>query len=182
MDNQDEGSRRIYITREISRKGGRQFGRRQEVLLVEYQKRRRRIHPRGRTLTLSLTTPLTILFPKDPAQPLMKSSQRPSSQARFSTKFIVLGLLGLDSGSLISTVRDPLESGTLQLALSVGRTWVPMRTIIEQGRAKPPRENNDGQPTGPQMENCREVPSSVGVWHYVCGPRPHQGPNDPRTS
>ena len=38
-----------YITREISRRGGRQFGRRKEVLLVEYQKRRRRNHPRSRT-------------------------------------------------------------------------------------------------------------------------------------
>ena len=45
MEGQDEGSRIIYITREISRKGGRQFGRREEVLLV---KRRRRIHPRTR--------------------------------------------------------------------------------------------------------------------------------------
>ena len=49
IDGQDEGSRRIYITREISQKGGgQQFGRYQEVLLVEYQKRRRRIHPRTR--------------------------------------------------------------------------------------------------------------------------------------
>ena len=38
-----------YITREISRKGGRQFERRKEVLLVEYQKRKRRNHPRPRT-------------------------------------------------------------------------------------------------------------------------------------
>ena len=48
MDGQDEGSRRIYITKEISRMGGRQFGRHQKVLLAEYQKRRRRIHPRTR--------------------------------------------------------------------------------------------------------------------------------------
>ena len=48
MDGQDEGSIRIYITREISRRGRRQFRRRQEVLFVEYQKRRRRIHPRTR--------------------------------------------------------------------------------------------------------------------------------------
>ena len=48
MDGQDEESRRIYITREISRRGGQQFGRHQEVLLMEYQKRRRRIHPRTR--------------------------------------------------------------------------------------------------------------------------------------
>ena len=32
------------------------------------------------------------------------------------------------------------------------------------------------------MENCQEVPSSTGVWHYVRGPRPHQGPDDTRTS
>ena len=49
MDGQDKENRIIYITREISRKGGRQFGRRQEVLLVEYQKRRRRNYPRPRT-------------------------------------------------------------------------------------------------------------------------------------
>ena len=48
MDDQDEGSRRMYITKEISRRGGRQYGRHQEVLLVEYQKRRRRIHPQTR--------------------------------------------------------------------------------------------------------------------------------------
>ena len=34
---------------------------------------------RGRTLTISSTTPLTILFPEDLARPLTKSSQRPSS-------------------------------------------------------------------------------------------------------
>ena len=38
-----------YITRDFSRRGGQQFGRRKEVLLVEYQKRRRRNHPRPRT-------------------------------------------------------------------------------------------------------------------------------------
>ena len=38
----------IYNQREISRGRGRQFGRHQEVLLVEYQKKRRRIHPRMR--------------------------------------------------------------------------------------------------------------------------------------
>ena len=38
-----------YITREISRRGGRQFRRHKEVLLVEYQKRRRINHPRPRT-------------------------------------------------------------------------------------------------------------------------------------
>ena len=37
-----------YITREISRRK-RQFGRRKEVLLVKYQKRRKRNHPRPRT-------------------------------------------------------------------------------------------------------------------------------------
>ena len=43
---------------------------------------------------------------------LLKFSLRPSSCAHFSTKFIVLGLLGL--GSLTSTARDPPEIRTLQ--------------------------------------------------------------------
>ena len=68
------------------------------------------------------------------------------------------------------------------MALSVGRTCVLVRTIIELGRAKPPRGKGDGQPTGPQMENCQEVPSLMGVWHHVRGPRPHQGPDDLQTS
>ena len=37
-----------YITREILGIRGGQFGRHQEALLVEYQKRRRRTHPRTR--------------------------------------------------------------------------------------------------------------------------------------
>ena len=37
----------IYNQRDLT-KGGRQFGRHPEVLLVEYQKKRRRIHPRTR--------------------------------------------------------------------------------------------------------------------------------------
>ena len=57
-----------------------------------------------------------------------------------------------------------------------------VRTIIEQGKVRPPRGNDDGQPTGLQMENCQEVPSSTGVWRHVRGPRPYQGPDDLRTS
>ena len=42
---------------------------------------------------------------------------------------------------------------------SVGKTCVLVRTIIRQGRAKPQRGNDDGQPTGPQMENCKRFPA-----------------------
>ena len=45
MDGQDEGSRRIYNQRDLTNRGGGQFGRHQEALLVEYQKRRKRTHP-----------------------------------------------------------------------------------------------------------------------------------------
>ena len=48
MDGQDEENRRIYNQRDFTKKGGK-FGRRQEVLSMEYQKRRRRNHPRPRT-------------------------------------------------------------------------------------------------------------------------------------
>ena len=68
-----------------------------------YQRRRRRTHPR--TDFYPYSAPVMILLPNDPARPMMKSSQRLSFWARFSTKFIVLGLLGL--GSLTSTVKDP---------------------------------------------------------------------------
>ena len=57
-----------------------------------------------------------IQFLDDPARPLKASSQRPSSQARFSTKFIVLGLLGL--GLLTSTVKGAPQIGTLHLSTS----------------------------------------------------------------
>ena len=83
MDGQDEGSRRIYITREISRRGGRHFrktpGSSIGGVSEEEKKNSSSDEAGGRTLTLSSTTPLTILFPNDPAQPLMKSSQKPSS-------------------------------------------------------------------------------------------------------
>ena len=97
-----------YITREISQRGGRQFGRHQKALVVQYQRRkRRRTHPR--------TRPENGLWPSpnytidDPA--LQRSCStvdevlaKAQFFSRFSTKFIVLGLLGL--GSLTSTMKD----------------------------------------------------------------------------
>ena len=50
MDGQDEENRRIYNQGDFTKKG-RQFERHQEVLLVEYQKRRRKNHPRPRPRT-----------------------------------------------------------------------------------------------------------------------------------
>ena len=55
------------------------------------------------------TTPLTILLPNDPTRSLMKSSLSPSSWARFFTKFIVLGLLGLGYAHIYSG--GPIKSG-----------------------------------------------------------------------
>ena len=37
-----------YITREISQRGGQQFARHQKALVVQYQRKRRRTHPRTR--------------------------------------------------------------------------------------------------------------------------------------
>ena len=161
MDDQDEGSRIIYITREISRKGGRQFGRREEVLLV---KRRRRIHPRTRLEDGLWPSPqlrrwrscspriLPDRWWSPHKGPVLKPASLPNSLYWACWVWVRSHLQW-----------DPPENGTLQLAPSVGRTWVPVRTIIEQGRAKPPRGNDDGQPIGLQTENCREVPSPAGV-------------------
>ena len=83
MDGQDEGSRRIYITREISRRGGTAIGKTLGSSIggvsKEEKKNSSSDEARGQTLTLSSTTPLTILFPNDPARPLTKSSQMLSS-------------------------------------------------------------------------------------------------------
>ena len=150
MDDQDEENRRIYNQGDFTKKGtairktpGSSIG----GVPEEEKKKSSSVEDRGQALTFRPTTLLTIWFPNNPARQLKAFSQRPSSQAQFSTKFIVLGLLGLSL--LTSIVKGAPQIGTLQLAASVGRTCVLVRMIIEQGRAKPPGENNDGQPTGP---------------------------------
>ena len=104
-----------YITRDFSRRRtairkmpGSSIG----GVSEEEKKKSSSAEDRGRALTFPPATLLTIQLPKDPAQLLKASSQRPSSQARFSTKFIVLGLLGL--GLLTSTVKETPQIGTLQ--------------------------------------------------------------------
>ena len=96
-----------YITKEISRRKGTAIRKTPESSIggvsEEKKKKSSSAEDRGRALTFPPTTLLTIQFPNDPARPLKASSQRPSSQARFSTKFIVLDLLGL--GLLTSTVK-----------------------------------------------------------------------------
>ena len=96
-----------YITREISRRKRKAIwktpGSSIGGVSEEEKKKSSSAEDRGRALTFPPTTLLTIQFPNDLARPLKASSQRPSSQARFSTKFIVLGLLGF--GSLTSTVK-----------------------------------------------------------------------------
>ena len=148
MDDQDERSKRIYNQGDLRGKGEEETRESSKWCSIRIEKEELILGRGPRTdFDPPLTTPLTILLLNDPARPLTTSSQRPNSSARFSTKLIVLGLLGL--GSFTSTVKDiPSQIGTLQLAPSVGRTWVLVRTIIEQGRAKPPRGNDDGQPIG----------------------------------
>ena len=149
MDGQDEENRRIYNQGDFTKKRTirRTLGSFIGEVSGEEKKKSFSAEDRGRALNFPLATLLTIQLPNNLARLLKASSQRPSSQARFSTKFIVLGLLGL--GLLTSTVKEAPQNGTLQLAPSVGRTWGLVRTIIEQGRAKPPGGNDDGQPTGP---------------------------------
>ena len=82
MNGQDERSRRIYNQRDLTKRR-RAIRKTPEsssgAVSVEEKENSSSDKARGWTLTLPLTTPLTILFPNDPAQPLMKSSQRPSS-------------------------------------------------------------------------------------------------------
>ena len=131
MDGQDEENRMIYNqgdftkSKTIRKTPGSSIG----GVSGEEKKKSFSAKDRGRALTFPPATLLTIQLPNDPARLLKASSQKPSSQARFSTKFIVLGLLGL--GLLTSTVKGVPQNGTLQLAPSGGRTWGLVRTIIE---------------------------------------------------
>ena len=98
-----------YITREISGRKGRLGGTQESSkwCSIGIGKEKLILGRSPRTdFDPPLTTPLTILLLNDPALPLAKSSQRPSSLARFSTKLIVLGLL--DLGSFTSTVKDTM--------------------------------------------------------------------------
>ena len=140
MDGQDEENRRIYNQEDFTKNGtanrktqGSSIG----GVPEEEKKKSSSAEDRGQALTFPPTTLLTIRFPNDPARPLKAFSQRPSSQARFSTKFIVLGLL--DLGLLTSTVNGAPQIGTLQLAPSVGRTCVLVRAIVRHGGIRPPR-------------------------------------------
>ena len=107
---------------------------------------------RGRTLTLSSTTPLTILFPKDPVRPLT----------------VGFGFAHIYSESTpLPQNRDPT------IGAVCGKNLCASENDNRTRQGQTPRGNDDGQPTRPQMENCREVPSSAGVWRHVRGPRPH---------
>ena len=72
-----------YITRGISRMRETAIRKTPEsssgAVSEEEKKKSSSAKARGRTLTLPPTTLLTIQFSNDPARPLMKSSQRPSS-------------------------------------------------------------------------------------------------------
>ena len=91
-----------YITREISRRKKWQFGRHQKALVVQYQRRRRRTHPRTRPEDGLWPSPQLCRWRS--CSPTILPNRWRSPWARFFTKFIILGLLGL--GSLTSTVKD----------------------------------------------------------------------------
>ena len=71
-------------------------------------------------------------LPNNSVRPLTKSSQKPSSWARFSTKFIVLGLLGL--GSLTSTVKDPSNQDPTIIIIIIILRFLVIWIIVEKIR------------------------------------------------
>ena len=125
-----------YITIEVSQRRGRPIivlrtlessdrealENREEEELILGPNTRIRLYP--------FSMPLTIPLPYDPVRSLKKPSLRPSFWAHFSTKFIVLGLLGL--GLLTSTVKDlPNQDPTginCNLVLKI-YSWI-MRDIV----------------------------------------------------
>ena len=82
MDGQDEGSRRIYNQRDLTKRGTtirKTLESSSGAVSEEEKKNSSSDEARGWTLTLPPTTLLTILFPNNPVRLLMKYSQRPSS-------------------------------------------------------------------------------------------------------
>ena len=131
-----------YITIEVSQGGGIAVRRTLESSNREVPKNREEEESiLGHSPRISIypsSTPLTISLLHDPVRPLKKPLLRPSSWARFFTKFIVLGLLGL--GSLISIVKDLLNQDltigavcgkNLCASENDNRTWQD-QTPIEQ--------------------------------------------------
>ena len=114
MDDQDEENRRIYNQGDFTKRGTIRKRPGSFIGGVSRKEKKKSFsaEDQGRALTFPPTTLLTIQLPNDPARLLKASSQRPSSQVRFSTKFIVLGLLGL--GLLTSTMKGTPLIGTLQ--------------------------------------------------------------------
>ena len=150
MDGQDEENRRIYNQGDSTKRGDDNS----EDAMKFYRWSIRRgeekiILGRGPMTSFDLPPNRAIDDPvPQRSRPTVEGVlTKAQFSSRFSTKFIVLGLLGLSL--LTSTVNRAPQIGTLQLAPSVGKTWGLVKAIIEQGRAKPPRGNDDGQPTGP---------------------------------
>ena len=130
-----------YITREISRRRGtairKTLGSSIGGVLEEEKKKSSSAEDRGRASTFPPTTLLTIQFPNDPARPLKASSQRPSSQVRFSTKFIVLGLLGL--GSLTSTMKGAPQNWDPTIGAVCGENLCASENDNRTGQSQTPR-------------------------------------------
>ena len=77
-----------------------------------------------------------------------------------------------------------LKIETLQLTSSVGRllVWWWVQRFVRVGSSlhqqESPMGGYSGQFTVLDGENCQRVHSSMGLWHHVYGPCPHQG-SDP---
>ena len=135
----------IYNQRDLT-KGGRQFGRHQEVLLVDYQKRIRRIHPRTRPEDGLWPSPQLCCWRSYSPRILPDRWRSPHKGPVLKPVSLPNSLYWARWVWVHSHLqwKAPPQIRTLQLAPSVGRTCVLVRTIIEQGKAKPPRGNDDG--------------------------------------
>ena len=124
MDGQDERRKRVYNNRDLTKEGDRKKrGRKKkrktiavlrtpESFCRETLKNKEGefiLEPSPRINFHPFSTHSAIPLPYGLVRLLNNSSLRPSSWANFSTKFIVLGLLGF--GSFTSTVKDLPKNG-----------------------------------------------------------------------
>ena len=141
MDDQDEGSRRIYNQRDLTKRGTaiRKTPKSSSCAVLKGEKKNSSSDKaRGRTLTLPPTMPLTILLPNDPVRPLTKSSQKPSSWAQFLSPLLYqihcIGPVGFGFAHIYSE-RRPLNRDPTYTFESIFK-MVPPLYLCEWTRGK----------------------------------------------
>ena len=147
MDSQDEGSRRIYITREISRREGRQFEDTRKFYWWSIRREEEEFIL-GRGPRTDFDPLLNYAIDEPVPQGSYPTFEEVLTKAQFLSPLLYqihcIGPVGFRFAHIYNE-RHPLPPNwDPTIGAVCGKNCVLVRTIIEQGRVKPPRGNDDG--------------------------------------